>query len=64
MYYKYVCCVVVICHLKSSCFLFDYEEHFSGRQSYKCDHVTNVNIFYFKLTCNVIGDPEVSTNDV
>ena len=26
----------------------------------KCEHVTNVDIFYFALTCDIIGDPEVS----
>ena len=26
----------------------------------KCEHVSNVDIFYFVLTCDIIGDPEVS----
>ena len=25
-----------------------------------CEHVPNVDIFYFNLTCDVIGDPEVN----
>ena len=32
----------------------------NGRQSPTCEHVPNVDIFYCALTCDVIGDPEVS----
>ena len=26
----------------------------------KCEHVPNVDIFYFALTCDIIGDPDVN----
>ena len=32
----------------------------SGRQLPTCEHVTNVDIFYFDPPCDVIGDPEVN----
>ena len=31
-----------------------------GRQSPKLEHVPSIDMFYFDLTCDVVGDPEVN----
>ena len=36
----------------------------SSRQPPTCGHVSNVDIFYFDLTCDVIGGHEDSKNEL